>query len=255
MCSVIEHQGNREYMEDRYVVYNMFCKDYGLFAVFDGHGGDFVSQFCKENLPNILYEKMTQTDNVAQALFDTFSELDQKIPQDKALTTGCTAVVILKHQDHLFVANCGDSRAIINKNQEVIALTMDHKPHRIDEKERIETAGGFVTFNYGDVPRVSGNLAVSRSIGDHLLKPFVIPLPEIIKINITINNKFFVIATDGLWDIFSNDEINTMIYGFYKNPAFTDKQVLEFSTMKLNEELFKKGMHDNTTVLITHIRR
>lgn len=44
-------------------------------------------------------------------------------------------------------------------------LTKDHHLDRDDEKFRVENAGGYVT-EWGGVPRVNGQLVVSRSIGD-----------------------------------------------------------------------------------------
>jgi hypothetical protein len=50
-----------------------------------------------------------------------------------------------------------------------LELTDDHQPDREDERLRVEANGGFVE-NQGGVPRVNGQLAVSRSIGDVALK-------------------------------------------------------------------------------------
>lgn len=44
-------------------------------------------------------------------------------------------------------------------------LTRDHSPDRDDEKSRVEAAGGYV-ISLNSVPRVNGQLAVSRAIGD-----------------------------------------------------------------------------------------
>jgi hypothetical protein len=51
----------------------------------------------------------------------------------------------------------------------ILELTRDHRPDREDEKLRVEAAGGFVV-DYGGLPRVNGQLAVSRSIGDLAFK-------------------------------------------------------------------------------------
>lgn len=51
------------------------------------------------------------------------------------------------------------------KNNEVIALSEDHKPDNKDEKKRIEEAGGFVTEG-----RINGNLNLSRALGDFEFK-------------------------------------------------------------------------------------
>jgi hypothetical protein len=50
-----------------------------------------------------------------------------------------------------------------------LELTDDHRPDREDERLRVEANGGFIE-NEGGVPRVNGQLAVSRSIGDVALK-------------------------------------------------------------------------------------
>lgn len=54
------------------------------------------------------------------------------------------------------------------------ALTQDHKANRDDEVARVQAAGGHVWWD-----RVMGELAVSRAIGDHCLRPYVIPEPEV----------------------------------------------------------------------------
>lgn len=51
----------------------------------------------------------------------------------------------------------------------ILELTRAHRPDREDEKRRVEAAGGFVV-DYGGLPRVNGQLAVSRAIGDLDLK-------------------------------------------------------------------------------------
>lgn len=57
---------------------------------------------------------------------------------------GTTALVLLMTKHSYFVANIGDSRAILSSANETIALSKDHKPELQTERERIEKAGGFV---------------------------------------------------------------------------------------------------------------
>nr|GMC59097.1 protein phosphatase 2C 37-like [Ipomoea batatas] len=76
---------------------------------------------------------------------------------------GSTAVVAVVTPESIVVSNCGDSRAVLCRNGVAIPLSIDHKPDRPDEVNRIEAAGGRVI--YWDGPRVLGVLAMSRAIG------------------------------------------------------------------------------------------
>ena len=73
---------------------------------------------------------------------------------------------------------------------------------RLDLKARIRAAGGRVVVK-GGASRVNGFLAMSRSIGDHHLRPFVIAEPEVSCVERCADDEVLIIATDGLWDVFS----------------------------------------------------
>lgn len=75
--------------------------------------------------------------------------------------SGSTAVCVLISPTHFYIANCGDSRAVLCRNNEPAVCTMDHKPTVAAEKKRIQDAGGSVMIH-----RVNGSLAVSRALGD-----------------------------------------------------------------------------------------
>lgn len=78
---------------------------------------------------------------------------------------GCTAVVALLHGNKLFIANAGDSRAVLCRDGKAFPLSEDHKPSQARERERIVAAGGFLS-EIGGMCRVNGNLNLSRAIGD-----------------------------------------------------------------------------------------
>ncbi|XP_020271087.1 probable protein phosphatase 2C 45 [Asparagus officinalis] len=84
-----------------------------------------------------------------------------------------------------------------------IAVSRDHKPDQTDERQRIEDAGGFVTW--AGTWRVGGVLAVSREFGDILLKQYVVADPEIQEEIIDGSQEFLILASDGLWDIVTNE--------------------------------------------------
>ncbi|MFS7975760.1 putative protein-serine/threonine phosphatase, protein kinase CMGC-GSKL family [Helianthus anomalus] len=78
-------------------------------------------------------------------------------------------------------------------------LTRDHHPDRVDERSRVEAAGGYV-LEWGGVSRVNGHLAVSRAIGDLPFKSFgVISVPEVTDWQpLTANDSYLVAASDGV---------------------------------------------------------
>jgi protein phosphatase 1G len=90
------------------------------------------------------------------------SDLDGRPGYD----SGCTAVVALLRDNHLYVANAGDSRCVVCREGKAIDMSEDHKPEDESERKRIEKAGGRVT---GD-GRINNGLNLSRAIGDHSYK-------------------------------------------------------------------------------------
>lgn len=123
---------------------------------------------------------------------------------------GCTAVSAMIIEKVLYVANSGDSRAVLCRNGQAIAMSNDHKPENQEELDRILAAGGTVIEG-----RVNGNLNLCRSLGDFEYKsdPALSPEaqmitanPEIKTIELTAQDEFLVLACDGVWDILSNQE-------------------------------------------------
>jgi protein phosphatase 1L len=141
--------------------------------------------------------------------------------------------------DRLLVANVGDSRAVICRGGEAFALSSDHKPNRADERQRIEDAGGVVMW--AGTWRVGGVLAVSRAFGDRLLKRYVVAEPEIQEDVIQKGVDFLILASDGLWDVVTNQEAVSMVKSIENT---------EEAANKLTEEAYRRGSADNITCVI-----
>ena len=82
------------------------------------------------------------------------------------MTCGCTGVFLwIDSQWRCFVANVGDSRAVLSRKGKALRLSYDHKPSSDEEESRIVSLGGFVTADNKAIPgRVNGTLGVSRYI-------------------------------------------------------------------------------------------
>ncbi|KAG0587469.1 hypothetical protein KC19_2G166500 [Ceratodon purpureus] len=152
-----------------------------------------------------------------------FKEMDQDLRTHPAIDTFCsgtTTVTVLKQGQHLVIGNVGDSRAIMGTRDEngswkAVQLTVDLKPNLPHEAQRIKECKGRV-FALHDEPEVmrvwlpfdnSPGLAMARAFGDFCLKDYgVIAVPEVTYRQVTDRDKFIILATDGIWDVLTNEE-------------------------------------------------
>lgn len=161
---------------------------------------------------------------------------------------GTTALIAILEGSKLIVANVGDSRGVMCDNKgNAIPLSFDHKPQQMREKKRIKEAGGFVTFN--GVWRVAGILATSRALGDYPLKDkkFVIADPDILTFELNDHKPLFIIlASDGLWDTFTNEEA----VAFIKDRLHED----DYGAKSITIQSYNRGSLDNITVMIINFK-
>ncbi|KAH8083345.1 phosphatase 2C-domain-containing protein [Cristinia sonorae] len=208
-----------------------------FFAVYDGHGG---FNCAKHSGPNVHRKLITQdaykSGEYREALRRTFIEFDEEMKSltgnDAIGASGCTAVTALVTKDNrVFVANAGDSRAVISSGGLSKALSNDHKPGDPAETKRITEAQGFVRFG-----RVNGNIALSRAFGDfeykknETLSPeaqIITCDPEIIEHAISADDEFLIIACDGIWDCLSSqaavDSVRLLLSQGYKLPEVCER--------------------------------
>ena len=241
---IVSHyeQGRREYMEDRIII--KYKNGKYFLSVLDGHGGNMFANFLKQNLYKIflLKYKQNKKKNIKNILLNTYSIAD-KLFLKKELHSGSTACTLYINttNNKFFIANTGDSRIIALINNKVVQLSVDHKPDNPKEKDRIYKYGGFVHNS-----RLNGILAMSRSMGDiNLKKNGLTYYPDIIS---GVLNKigYFVIASDGLYDVMSNHDIINFIQiclqkGIKKN--YIVQKLVKYS-------IIKKGSSDNVSAII-----
>lgn len=153
----------------------------GLFAIYDGHLGDEVPSYLQKHLfANILdevgflcilnFQLLFETYNAVetfeqlashllvcfdqeefwvdprQAITKAYEKTDQTILSNSSNLGrgGSTAVTaILLDGQRLWVANVGDSRAVLSRGGQAIQMTIDHEPNT--ERGSIENRGGFVS--------------------------------------------------------------------------------------------------------------
>lgn len=215
-------QGMRPYMEDRACGYLELpgFRTASFFGVFDGHGGYQVAQLVAEKIPRILAEKLKEGCDAAEALKESFQSMDSELMGCGTFhRMGSTAVCALLLREgeklRLLCANCGDSRAVLCRNRAALPLSKDHKPNDPQEWGRIERAGGRVEL-HGPCWRIDGGLNLSRALGDFLYKAKrdltedqqkVISVPEVEEVLLNDTDRFLVMASDGVFEVFNSDEL------------------------------------------------
>jgi len=199
----------------------------GLFAIFDGHLGDNVPSYLQKNLfQNILNEEEFWF-HPRRAITKAYEKTDKAILREAPNLGpgGSTAVTaILIDGRKLLVANVGDSRAVLSKNGKASQLSVDHEPGTSAERGSIENRGGFVSNMPGDVPRVDGQLAVSRAFGDKSLKSHLRSDPDVREVDIDLTTEFLILASDGLWKVMGNQEAVDFIKKI-RDPQVAAKQL------------------------------
>lgn len=125
------------------------------------------------------------------------------IDADGCGSTACVCVVRREGAHNvLYVANIGDTRAILSKSGTAERLSIDDKCDNPDEVARIKSVNGLILQQ-----RVGGVLAVTRAFGDHGLKQSgLTAVPHVVKYTLKPFDKFLVIASDGVWDELSDQD-------------------------------------------------
>ncbi|KAL5211813.1 hypothetical protein ABZP36_022660 [Zizania latifolia] len=243
-CGYSSFRGKRATMEDFYDVKltEIDGQAVSLFGVFDGHGGSRAAEYLKENLFENLMKHPEFLTDTKLAISETYQKTDADFLESESNAfrdDGSTASTAVLVGGHLYVANVGDSRAVISKAGKAMALSEDHKPNRSDERKRIENAGGVVIW--AGTWRVGGVLAMSRAFGNRLLKPFVVAEPEIQEEPVNGDLECLVLASDGLWDVVENEEAVSL--------AKTE-DLPESAARKLTEIAYSRGSADNITCIV-----
>lgn len=242
-------------MEDFTLVKSPFITILGhelsLFCVFDGHGGQKVAQYLKENfgsyLEKCIKENLSINSPFTQILNKTFEELDNQILKNEySESIGSTAVVAVvdRQKQKLYCANVGDSRCYLIDNKRSVLFTKIHDSKNKEEVERVIKAGGM--FFRG---RFYGSLALTRAFGDKQFKDSgLIATPDISKTDLKKNNiKYIVLASDGVWNIVKEDLLFKMYQKLEKNSAdeFCEK-IINYSK--------QNGSLDNISCIVIKLK-
>ena len=220
-------------MEDKSKSIENFNNDINqmVFELFDGHGGDDISNFLQQNFVQIYKQYLEINNyNIPKSLTYSFKEADEMIKEsltnlDGMGSTGTIIHIFWESDTKLMVytGNVGDSRVTLISPTHIIKLSYDHRMSDEKEKKRILESGIEVIEN-----RIGGELMLTRIFGDYEFKPkekgkekekgkdkkkglICEPFLSKIKIDLNIKDQFLILASDGIWDLVTEKEIQQML--------------------------------------------
>ena len=278
-------RGHRPYMEDVDFIYQNIevnkKQSVAIFGVLDGHGGVECSSYVGDELPAKITSFMKNGNTPEEALHNSYLDIDKDFLKGYSNAGSTANCLLFDYKTNIaYIANTGDTRAVLCRSGRAIDLSVDRKATDPEEIARVIKEGGFVSKG-----RVMGSLAVSRAIGDSQLKNIskkgriLIPDPEVTKYKpkmcICQNNQnldtfndgicmdeFIIIATDGLWDVLSSQAAVDLIRDLMqKNSLLSndeiDMKILSSSLSKISNSVadhaVASGSQDNVTVMIIKI--
>eukprot|EP00250_Pteridium_aquilinum_P010840 c19662_g1_i1 orf=570-1373(-) len=208
----------------------------GLFAVYDGHLGHEVAQYLQANLLNNIVKQPSFWTDPTTAITDGYMQTDAAILAKVAElgTGGSTAVTaFVIDGSSAYIANVGDSRAVLCRAGVASQVTIDHDP--VTELASIKRKGGLVTTLPGDVPRVNGQLAVGRAFGNSNLKNVLRVDPDVYCLLIQITDEFLILASDGLWKVVENQTAVDLVKET-KDPKAAAKQLVDYAIQQNSKD-------------------
>lgn len=275
-ASLFSKQGMKGVNQDAMLVLEDFAAQTGttFCGVFDGHGpdGHLVARWVRDLLPQKLASCWQATNKSGrdlmqqgsgsflvraggdpqlimawtESLIKAHKQMDRELlshDEFDCVSSGTTAVTLVKQGKDLYIGNVGDSRAVLGLTTDentlmALQLTIDLKPNLPKEAERIRRFKGrvFALRNEPSVKRVwlpnlnSPGLAMARSLGDYCLKNFgVISEPVVTYRRLSVRDRFIVLASDGVWDVLSNEQV-VQIAASASSRSSAAKAVVEAAT-------------------------
>lgn len=273
-CGLIEHPGARNSMEDRTT--SVIDESCAFFGVYDGHGGSAAAEHCQDYLhKNLISEMRAQWKSEPPLLRTNDEECIHKISHcireafvasDRQFLCshqrpqgGTTAVVAVLINGVVVVGNVGDSRAVLCRGDRAIPLSQDHTTKRPDEVARVLAVGGRVV---ADEVVVNGEeFCLTRAIGDSMVKvppgwdfrdqqaPQVVTSePEVSITALVQEDHFIVLASDGVWDHMSNEQVVQYVLNSLRGASQNDPQL---AAQDLAQHcIFNLKSSDNVSVII-----
>lgn len=241
-------QNRRPYQEDRMSV-RKFRNGSLLLGIFDGHGGEWVSEYAAKNLPRLFTS--IRKKNPDATLDELMNLLFAKL-HERTIHLGCgsTASVVYVPSGHTraYVAILGDSTVFVGDGAGSVWQSPEHNVRSNPSEAAAGIAlGGEIVNGYLCVNRCHmsryGGIQMSRALGDKDLSSVLNRVPELFTIAIEPNG-WILLATDGLLDCghTTTNAATEMGQIVGRNPTFDAADLVEIAS--------NKDQHDNASAIL-----
>ncbi|CAO2822138.1 unnamed protein product [Amaranthus hypochondriacus] len=269
-------------------------------GVYDGHGGPEAARFISDHLflhlIKLAQDRRTMSEDVIRnalsATEDGFLTLVSRTfkIKPKIAAIGSCCLVGLIWRGTLYVANLGDSRAVIgslSRSNKIVAeqLTKEHNACREEIREELRSThpdDSTILLMRQGVWRIKGIIQVSRSIGDAYLKspelamdhsfprfhfnepirrPVLTAEPSVCTRLLKPTDQFLIFASDGLWEHFTNEEAVELVHnsprmGIAKRlvqkalKKVARRMNIKYEDLKNVKKGERRKYHDDITVVV-----
>ena len=257
-----------------------------LFGVLNGIGinGYYVSRLVRNYFIDYFEKHNVETsmnkDNFYTILSEAFANANaflksSKYDCDFSGTTGLLLFFPEGHDDTIYCANAGHSKAVAYSHTQAYPLSYEHYPSLISEKERIQKKGGSVngeviTMSSSTLNKIyqklnakniditkyreefTNGFKIARTMGCFYWEEAgVIAEPQVVECNLKREDtKAIVIGTDGLWKYLQIEQVGEIAMRYYEeNNIFGACKELE-ETARLKWRKYSKEVDDISVIVL-----
>jgi len=202
-------------------------ESYPTFAVFDGMGGEQygeIAAYIAADTFNNLYSNEKPTD-IKEFLIEACKKMNKSISdysdQNLLENMGTTAAMLMCGEKEVYICNIGDSKIYHYDNKKLIQISKDHVVDIFNDRK----------------PPLSQFLGIPEI--EFIIEPYIAH-------GLYNDGDFYLICSDGLTDMLSEDEI--------KNILSINKDVKVCVDILL-EDALSKGGTDNITIILCKIKK
>ncbi|CAN7082250.1 unnamed protein product [Brassica oleracea var. botrytis] len=271
-------------------------------GVYDGHGGPEASRFVNRHLFPYIHkfakeEGGISPDVIKRAFKETEEDFCHMVQRSLPLkpqmaTVGTCCLFGAISNGTLYVANLGDSRAVLGRVVSGVAvaerLSTDHNVAVEEVRKEVKALNpddSQIVMYIRGVWRIKGIIQVSRSIGDVYLKkpefyrdpifqqhgnpvplrrPAMTAEPSIIVRKLKPQDLFLIFASDGLWEHLSDEAAVEIVL---KHPRAgiaprlvraaleeaAKKREMRYGDMKTIARGVRRHFHDDISVVVVYL--